>query len=131
MEFTCTISVKSCNYVIYNWWPHCTCLAGRRIRIKRKLELFRQSFKYIYIYKRGIILCSEYFNTKNTTNGSRIIDRRKYYNSHSLSLSIFLHGGSTSRPALCKRELLSIELESFTWRLTTLRTLIFSKCKKL
>lgn len=56
MEFTCTISVKSCNYVIYNWWPHCRCLAGRRIRTKRKPELFLQTeYIYIYIYKWGII----------------------------------------------------------------------------
>lgn len=45
-----------------------------------------------------------------TRNRSRIIVRRKYYDSHSLSL----HGGNISRTALCKGELLSIELESFT-----------------
>lgn len=112
MEFTCTISVKSCNYVIYNWWPHCRCLAGRRIRIKRKPELFRQS-EYIYISEELLgVSCVPNVLIQRicTRNRSRIIVRRKYYDSHSLSL----HGGNISRTALCKGELLSIELESFT-----------------
>ena len=109
MEFTCTISVKSCNYVIYNRWPHCRCLAGRRIRIKRKPELFLQ---YIYWRKSSGFPFPEYFNTKNAYDESFSNNCSKKALRSTLSLSI-------SEEALCKRELLSIELESFTWRLTT------------